>query len=284
MVKKSVFISGASRGIGRACAEYLAMRDYRVFASVRNRDDGTKLQESIDGQIEPILMDLEQQESIEQAIKELTLKLDDKGLDGLINNAGIAVAGPLEFLPLDRVRSMFEINFFGALSLTQKALPLLRKCKGRLINITSMEAGVSIPLNSVYSASKCALEALSDSLRIELSKTGVKVIIVRPGFTKTDIVSTGIADFDEIIEQLPESERDYREMGKAVVSLASKKGFEHASEPEAVAKTVFEALKARSPKTLYSVGMDAHLSRFLECFFPDSWSDWVMKKQIGLDG
>ncbi len=179
----AVLVTGASTGIGRATGLYLQARGFRVFASVRRETDAADLSGAT-----PVLLDVENAESIRAAADAVGAALEDGALQGLVNNAGIAVSGPLEFLEMSDLRHQFEVNLFGQVAVTRAFLPLLRRAKnGRIVNMSSISGRITAPLLGPYSMSKFALEAFSDALRRELSPFGLSVSVVEPGAIKTPI-------------------------------------------------------------------------------------------------
>ena len=177
----SVVITGASTGIGAACALALDKLDFRVFAGVRKRADGEALQAQASAKLTPVELDITNSNEIAAALKTIAGEVGDAGLTGLVNNAGIGVVGPLEIVSLDELRRQFEVNVIGLIAVTQALLPLLRKARGRVVNMSSIAGRAAMPYMGPYAASKHALEALSDALRIELQHTGVRVSVIEPG-------------------------------------------------------------------------------------------------------
>ena len=176
----AVVITGASTGIGRASALDLDSRGFRVFAGVRKDEDAERLR-SERPSIEPLRIDVTDADSIAAARDRVTEAVDGAGLAGLVNNAGIAVPGPLEHLPIDEIRRQLEVNLIGQIAVTQAFLPLLRTARGRIVNIGSIGGRVALPLLGPYAGSKHAMEGITDSLRRELRPWGIEVSIVRPG-------------------------------------------------------------------------------------------------------
>lgn len=183
---KVVLITGTSSGIGKAAAIEMRGRGWRVFATVRDRDGLVALTQIGRGLIEPLIMDVTDEESVNRAIE--TIRERAGRLDALVNNAGIAIAGPIEQLTTDDLRNLFEVNVFGLHRVTRAALPLLRESKGRIVNLSSVSGLTVIPFNGAYAASKHAVEALNDALRMELWGA-VKVISIQPGTVDTPIWS-----------------------------------------------------------------------------------------------
>jgi NAD(P)-dependent dehydrogenase (short-subunit alcohol dehydrogenase family) len=174
----AVVITGASTGIGRATARYLAERGFRVFAGVRRDQDAEVLRQEGAGRVTPLRLDVTDRGSIENAAREAEAALAGEGLQGLVNNAGIGIGAPLEFVELDELRRQLEVNVIGAVAVTQAFLPLLRRCRGRIVNVGSIGGRIAQPMLGPYNASKFALEALSDSLRMELGAWGIHVSLV----------------------------------------------------------------------------------------------------------
>src|SRR5258708_33287478 len=177
---RSVVATGASTGIGEACALRLDRRGFHVFAGVRREVDGGALKQKASGRLTPILLDVTDASSIKSAAAAVAASLDEEGLSGLVNNAGIAIAGPLEFLPIDELRRQFEVNVIGQIAVTQAFLPLLRKGHGRIVNMGSISGRLAFPLLGPYAASKFALRALTTALRMELRPWGIPVSIIEP--------------------------------------------------------------------------------------------------------
>lgn len=178
---RSVVITGASTGIGAACALELDRRGFRVFAGVRKAADGLRLHEQASRWLAPLMIDVTDATSIAEAAKTVAAALDGGPLTGLVNNAGIVVGGPLETLPPSEFRRQLDVNVVGQLLVTQAFLPLLRAGRGRIVNIGSFSGRVGVPYSGAYAASKHALKAMTDSLRIELRRWKISVSTVEPG-------------------------------------------------------------------------------------------------------
>ncbi len=172
--RKSVLVTGASSGIGRACVHALDERGWRVFAGVRREADALALARESSALVRPVRLDVTVASQIEEVAQLIDQEVGAGGLDALVNNAGIVKAGPLEFLPLADIREEFEVNTFGPIAITQGMLPLLRRANGRLVTISSASARIALPIIGPYAASKYALEAFLDALRLEVARTGVE--------------------------------------------------------------------------------------------------------------
>lgn len=278
--RKSIFITGASKGIGKITALYLAERGFRVFAGFRKMEDGEMLKDEGSGNVVPIRIDVTKPEMIAEAFSVIGKILGDAGLDGLVNNAGVAVAGPLEFLPVEKIRQQMEINFLGQIAVTQAALPFIRKAGGRIVNISSISGRFTSPFLSPYSASKFALEVFSDALRRELMPWDIKVVVVEPGSIATPIWDTSLERMDRTLEELPEKAHelygDKFEVMRRNVQESERKG----DPPEMVARTVYKALTVRSPKTRYQVGLHIKLGVLAAKLVPDKVIDWFVKMRL----
>ena len=193
----AVVITGASTGIGQACALELDRRGFRVFAGIRTRAAAEQLRAAASARLTPLLIDVTQTDTIAAACKIVAETLGDAGLAGLVNNAGIAVPGPLELIPLDDFRRQLEVNVVGQLAVTQAFLPLLRKARGRIVNMSSVSGGLSAPYLGPYSASKFALEAITDALRLELRGVGVSVSAIDQGVNETPIRDKKLASAEQ---------------------------------------------------------------------------------------
>ena len=273
---KAVLITGASTGIGKCCALQLDQLSFRVFAGVRKAVDGDALKEEASGLLQPVLIDVTDTASIKQAVETIAVSVGEVGLVGLVNNAGIAVPGPLEFLPLDHIRHQFEVNVFGQLAVTQACLPLLRQGTGRIVNMSSMSGRIALPFIGPYSASKFALEAFSDSMRLELRRWGITVSIIEPGAIKTPIWEKTIKTGSQILDNLPP--KAYEFYGSIIKNLPinAQKSGNRGVPPEKVALAVIHALTAPTPKARYIVGKDARFAITFAWLTPYRLRDWLV--------
>jgi NAD(P)-dependent dehydrogenase (short-subunit alcohol dehydrogenase family) len=269
-----VVITGASTGIGEATAKHLKGLGFDVHAGVRKPEDADRLRES---GVNPLTLDVTDEQSIAAARAEV----GDGPLAGLVNNAGIAVSGPVEFVPIDELRRQLEVNLIGQVAVTQAFLPQLRQARGRVVNVSSIGGRVALPLMSPYNASKFALEAVSDSLRRELRPHGVQVSVVEPGGVKTPIWRKGNSAADELLASAPpEAERLYGSMVAALRQEADKIDRERGLPPEAVAEVIGRALTARRPRTRYLVGSDAKLRARAAALLPDRVLDALIARAL----
>src|SRR5581483_2008319 len=232
---KSVVITGASSGIGRASVLQMAKAGWQVFATVRKPADRDKLEsESIPGLV-PVIMDIEDRPSIFAAAEQIVSRLDASGLDGLVNVAGIGMVGPIEYASARNLQKIFDVNLFGQVAIIQALLPLLRKNRGRIVNISSVGAHIAIPFGALLNASKAAFGILTDNLRLELHPFGIRVSTIEPGSIATPAVEKTLGHVEDMIASLPAEGRvQYAEM----VRNAARRGYERemrGSSPEVVA-------------------------------------------------
>lgn len=281
--RRAVLVTGASSGIGMAVALELAQRGYHVFAGVRSEAAATALLEAhaarggASGEVQPLTLDVTESSQIVDAVRVVTASSQALPLAGIVNNAGIAVAGPMEFLPLDDLRYQFEVNVLGHVAVTQAFLPLLRRSVGRIVFIGSISGHVSSRLLGAYSASKFALEAVADAFRRELAAWGLKVSVVEPGRIPTPIWSTSIDEAKERLGRLPPEATDYYRTLIDNVLDGAKDASESGAAPAAVASAVHRALTERRPRTRYFVGTDAHVVNVLRRVLTDPMLDRLIR-------
>ncbi|HUN56403.1 MAG TPA: SDR family oxidoreductase [Smithella sp.] len=287
--KKGILITGASTGIGRACALYLDSLGFDVFAGVRREIDGNDLKKSASGKLHPVLIDVTDIKSIDSALKFISGKVGGAGLFGLVNNAGIVTAsGLLEFLSIDEIRSLLEVNLIGHIAVTQAFLPLIRAGHGRILNMGSIAGIMPQPYIAPYSASKAALEAITDTLRLELKPWKIPVSIIEPG-----IVYTPMWDKAETVAAIKAKNfpREAFELYGSTINtvveiLKNKKRIKMvAVSIDEVAKTVARALTVKNPRPHYIVGADARLAAVLTWALPHRAIDWLAMmfwRQLGL--
>jgi len=273
---RAVLVSGASKGIGRACALDLDGHGFRVFAGVRMPADGAALRAASDGRIEPVTLDVTNTDQIAAVTARIADATAGQGLWGLVNNAGAVYPGPLEYLPLDALRDQFEVNVVGVVALTQACLPTLRAAHGRIINISSVNGRIVSPISGAYAASKFALEAVSDAFRRELARVraGVRVVVVQPGAVQTPIWETSRDRAIALAEGYPAQARVHY---PRLIEALRRSGIPRQAVPaERVAAVVRRALTARRPRTRYRVGWDARVGVLVAWLAPDAAVDRLM--------
>ncbi len=280
--QRTVVITGASSGIGRASVAEMVNAGWRVFATVRKSEDGAKLYADFGPNIIPIIMDVTDRTTILAAAKEVRSQLQGRGLDGLVNVAGIGMMRPIEYVSREDMESIFNINVFGQIAVTQAFLPMIRAARGRIVNIGSVGAHIGIPFGGLLNASKSAFKSLNDSLRLEMHAFGVRVSIVEPGAIKTPAVNKTLGNVDEIIRSLPsEGAEQYGEMLKSFAGRAYERE-STGSEPEVVAHAVRRALLEDRPQARYPAGKHATLLALLPIIIPAVLLDVLLLKMLGL--
>jgi NAD(P)-dependent dehydrogenase (short-subunit alcohol dehydrogenase family) len=278
----AVVITGASTGIGAACALELDRRGFRVFAGVRSQPAAEALRAKTSSGLTPVLIDVTEIASIIAAVRTVGEALGEAGLAGLVNNAGIAVPGPLEALPIDSFRRQLEVNVVGQVAVTQAFLPLLRRARGRVVNMGSVNGTLAPPYLGAYAASKFAMEAVTDALRVELRTWGIGVSIVEPGAIDTPIWEKSFAAADRLANDIAPELLSLYEADLAAVRRASAQWARGAESVECVVRAVLHALSARRPKTRYAIGWGAWLPLKSMKLLPDRLRDWIVRKSIGL--
>jgi NAD(P)-dependent dehydrogenase (short-subunit alcohol dehydrogenase family) len=272
MADRAALVTGASSGIGRACATHLASRGFAVLAGVRNVADAPP-------NTEPIRLDVTRAEDIAAAAERV-----GTSLHALVNNAGIAVNGPIEVVPVEDWRHQLEVNLVGQVAVTRALLPALLNARGRIVNMSSISGRNALPLLGPYAASKFALEAFNDSLRREVGPHGVKVACVEPGIIVTPVWAKSRATGEGLVDTMPaDARRRYETMLNAV------RGFAERAErdglpPEAVAEVVGHAVTARRPRTRYVVGREARVRVALGRLLPDRAMDALIRRVITTSG
>jgi NAD(P)-dependent dehydrogenase (short-subunit alcohol dehydrogenase family) len=252
-----VLVTGASTGIGRATALHLVDHGFDVLAGVRTDAAATALADESGGRVRPVLLDVTDPDAVKAAAEVVTTTTDGRGLAGLVNNAGIPAAGPLELLPMNRIREVIETNVLGQVAVTQAVLPLLRRARGRIVFMSSLSGQVAMPFLGPYAASKHAIEALADSWRRELAPHGVRVALIEPGNIATPIWDKGL-DPARLDELGPQADRLYGP-GLAFALAQGRHAADTAIPAERVARVVRRALTASRPRARYVVGTDAQV-------------------------
>jgi NAD(P)-dependent dehydrogenase (short-subunit alcohol dehydrogenase family) len=277
-MKKIVIVTGSSTGIGRECAERLAKSGFHVIAGVRKQKDADALKRK---NLEPVLLDVTKEESVDAALAALRPQLEKAEEVHLINNAGIAVAGPVEAVPMRRWEEQFNVNVLGLVRATQAFLPFIRATKGRIINISSVAGISSNPYLGPYCASKHAVEAISDALRMELRQFGVKVIVVEPGPIATPIWQKGVGQAEDDTAGLdPKTAKAYAselEKFRIMVKISVKR----AVGVEKVSDVVMDGLLSARPRIRYVVGPKYMPTAVkIASHLPDRWIDALVAQQF----
>jgi NAD(P)-dependent dehydrogenase (short-subunit alcohol dehydrogenase family) len=279
-----VVVTGASTGIGQACALHLAANGFDVLAGVRKPEDGERLRTAAgsNGSLTPLPLDVIDPDSVREAGATVEARTGERGLAGLVNNAGIGTGGPLEFISLDDVRRQFEVNLIGQIAVTQTMLGALRTGRGRIVNMGSIGGRTPAPFVGPYSASKAALRATSESLRRELRPWGIWVTTVQPGAIATPIWDKGAATAEDMRDRLPAGAHALYgdvldNMGTTTEKMAAA-----GIPPERVARVVDHALTARWPRRDYVVGRDARMQIALDRVLPTRVFDGLVRRFMGI--
>ncbi|MBC8312490.1 MAG: SDR family oxidoreductase [Candidatus Marinimicrobia bacterium] len=278
---KNIVITGVSTGIGYAAALRLTKAGHTVFGSVRNEDDAKRLQLELGDNYHPLIFDVTDATAIKEASSYVAKVISDKGIDVLINNSGIALGGPILELPVDIFRKQFEVNVFGIVTVTQAFSKLLGAYKGadhqgKIIMISSVAGKRSYPFVGPYSASKHAVEGMSDALRRELILYGIDVILVEPGPVKTDIWKK-TPDPENNIFLKSDFEPALRKFN-AMIKQFENKGL----DADVIAKRIEKIMHSNSPKTRYVLSPNKLRDHILPGLLPDRWLDKAMSKALGL--
>ena len=273
---RTVLVTGCSSGIGAATARYLATRGWRVLATARKPVDLDALRAA---GLEPIPLDLADPDSV-QAAARLVLDATAARLDALVNNAGYCQAGAIEDLTRDALRSQFETNLFGVHDLTRALLPALAVARGRIVNVSSVFGRIAVPMTAAYCASKFALEALSDAMRIELAPRGIRVSIVEPGAIVSRFRKNAVEALDRNVDAsasaygplyTKEIDRRRRQV---------KKPDFWTRPPEEAARAIAAALESSRPRRRYFVTPSARLVDLTVRFIPQTLTDRILRKRM----
>ncbi|MCR9096101.1 MAG: SDR family NAD(P)-dependent oxidoreductase [bacterium] len=272
--QKSVVITGCSVGAGRAAAFRMARAGWQVFAAVRKPEDAAALEKEAPGSLRAILCDVRERDQVFEMAHAVRAAVGEAGLDGLVCNAGVGASGPIEFLDRDEMAIPVEVNLYGSIHCAQAFLPLLRKAKGRIVNVTSGSVLFTMPLMSTYPASKIGLELLSRQLQAEVAQFGIHVCVLDPGHIKTRMTQTAGDASAKARTKLPaEAEALYGDMLDRMSRL-SEDMEGSGKEPEEVAETYYRALTEPRPRDFYTVGRDAKGLRIASRLLPM----WVRKR------
>jgi NAD(P)-dependent dehydrogenase (short-subunit alcohol dehydrogenase family) len=272
----SVLVTGAARGIGKSIVERLASRGWDVIAGVRSQQDAKAVTHANPQRISAVILDITEADHIAALNESLPVRLD-----AIVNNAGIVVSGPMEAVTPDDWRKQLEINVIGQLAVTQAVLPRLRQSRGRIVFISSVNGQLSMPLVGAYCASKFALEAAADALRMELRPWGIDVVLVEPAQTDTDMWRTADTMVVETEAALAPEHRDL--YAKHIVGFKKRIPVSQkiAVPAEKVSAIVEEALTARRPRARYVVGLGNKLQVALLTNLPTKVRDRVLRVASG---
>lgn len=282
--KGNVLVTGTSSGIGRATASHLTSNGYRVFAAVRKDSDAQDLCRHLGENIVPVIVDVTQTDTIARAVALIDEHVGAEGLQGLVNNAGVGLASPLEAVPLGKLRAIFDVNVIGVVAVTQASLDLLRRGRGRIVNVSSVGAHIALPFIGPLAASKAAVGSLNDALRLELGRFGIAVVAIEPGAIRTSAVDAMEQSIEPTLASFtPEQSAWYADDFRRAIT----RGLEHernGSDPDVVARAIYRALTVRRPKTRYRVGASSTILSILPRILPDALLDPLRRGIMGMDG
>ncbi len=270
---RAILVTGASTGIGRATTEHLCSRGHHVYATVRKQLDADELTADLGEQVTPLLCDVTDQDAVLAAAERVASSLGSQRFAGIVNNAGVAMGGPIEYLPLEKWRTQFEINVVGQVGVTQAFLPLIREHQGRIVFIGSVAGRMATGMLGPYAASKFALEGIVEALRQELAEWQIDVALVEPGAIKTAIWAKGRDYSEELTKELTEDIGPHAldryakliTMMSRVIEMQDKNGI----DPLRVAEAIERALFSARPKHRYLVGHDATVVGLASRVLPD---------------
>ena len=277
---RSVLVTGASTGIGRATALRLDASGWKVFAGVRREADAESLRAEASPHLVPVILDVTEPDQIAAVAGQLEGEIDG-GLDGLVNNAGVAIPGPLETIPIEDFRRQLEVNLVAYVAVTQALLPQIRRAEGRIVFVSSIGGRIAFPFGGPYHASKFGTEAIGDVFRQELRPWGLRVSIIEPGSIDTPIWERGQRKGEEIEAKSPRTSLLYGaalEKFRKVIEDTAERGI----PPEKVAKAISHALESSRPRARYLVGLDAKVQARLQPLIPTPLFDRIVARQLNL--
>jgi NAD(P)-dependent dehydrogenase (short-subunit alcohol dehydrogenase family) len=282
----AILVTGASSGMGRACALRLDRAGFTVFAGVRKEADAQALREAGSDRLHPVILDVTDPASIDLAREKISKTIDEGGLKlaGLVNNAGIGVTAPIELVPLDALRYQYEVNVTGQVAVIQAFLPLIRAEQGRIINVGSVGGKITLPFGGPLCSSKYAFESINDALRMELRPWNIEVVLVAPGSIKTAATNKLEADSKEMLKNFSqEGLRNYASAYNQFVKAFHKRE-DAGVGPEVMAETVFKALTVPKPRKRYPVGPLSRLLPLLAIWLPTGLFDKIRVHLFGVAG
>ena len=276
-----VLVTGTSTGIGAATAAHLAKKGFHVFAGVRRKVDGETVRAQAPGKVTPVIVDVTDEAAISKAVATVSDAVGDRGLAGLVNNAGIGVPAPIELQPMADFRTQLEVNLFGPVAMIQAFLPLIRRGGGRIVNVGSIGGLLVLPLNGAYSASKFGIRAVSDALRLELREWGIHVSLIEVAPVETAIFGKTFAALDGLEEKLGGEGYKLYEKQIAAIRKAVEKAEADAEPPLVIAKAVHDALTSDKPRPRYLAGHGGRQTQAAAAL-PDRARDKALARELGL--
>ena len=273
----TVLITGASRGIGRATAFRLAAGGWDVVGTVRREEDGESLIEGSGGKITPVMLDITDADQIAALDRILPLQLD-----AVVNNAAIVVGGPVEGVPIDELRRQLEVNLIGQVAVTQAVLPRIRASRGRIVFVSSLGGWISSPMVGAYSASKFALEGMADALRIELRPWRIRVVLVEPAQTDTDMWHGAMDQLDATVAMMSPEHRQLYAKHIEGQRKGIPKSQKMATPADGAAEVIGQALTVKRPRARYVVGTGPRIMGSVARVVPTRMMDQVLSTMGGV--
>ncbi|HWA65678.1 MAG TPA: SDR family NAD(P)-dependent oxidoreductase [Mycobacteriales bacterium] len=273
----TVLVTGASRGIGRATVERLVREGRTVVAAVRRDSDASSLVDEFGVRVQPVLLDIADPKQLASLDSRLP-----EALDAVVNNAGIVVGGPVEAVALDELRRQLEVNLVGQVAVTQLVLPRLRRSRGRIVFVSSVSGRIVTPMTGAYNASKFALEAIADAMRMELWPWRIEVSVVEPAQTDTDMWRHADDQLEESVAAVPQHQRELYAQHIEGFRRAIPKSQKLATPAADVADCIFRALTERKPRPRYIVGAMPRLQYRTSRLLPTRVLDAVIRSHSGI--
>ena len=276
--KGYVLVTGASSGIGAESVEVLLSAGYKVFAGVRRDDDYNRLS-SVPG-VHPLVIDLMKPQTIEAAVVTIERHTISAPLRGIVNNAGMGVSGPIELMTTKLIAELVTTNVIGPMLLIKALLPLLRRSRGRIVNVGSAGGRIAVPFTSCYSATKHALNGLTDSLRMELKPWGVFVSMIEPGAVQTRMLRQGKKNLKALFYEGNTAVQDAYAPATGIFAQRMEEQLKHASSPLTVARTILHAIDSKRPRARYVIGLQTRILTALCSVLPRRWQDWLITRLL----
>ncbi len=276
-----VVVTGTSTGIGAATALHLVEGGFHVFAGVRQEADGEALRAHAPDHLTPVIVDVTNEAAISAVAETVSAAVGDRGLAGLVNNAGIGVPAPIEFQPMADFRRQLEVNLFGPVAMIQAFMPLIRRGSGRIVNVGSIGGMIVLPINGAYSASKFGMRAISDALRLELRQWNIHVSLIEVAPVKTAIFGKSFAALDALETTIGEEGYKLYEQQIVAIRKAVEDAAASADPPLVIAKAILHALTADKPKTKYLVGHGGRQTA-VAAALPDRARDIALSRELKL--
>lgn len=275
----TVLVTGAARGIGRATVGRLAREGWDVVAGVRQEADGDRLVDELGERVQPIVLDITDAEHVSALQTQLP-----HSLDAVVNNAGVVVGGPVEALSLDELRHQLEVNVVGQVAVTQAVLPRLRRTRGRIVFVSSLSGRIVTPMTGAYNASKFAIEAIADALRMELWPWQIGVSVVEPAQTDTDMWRKADDQLEQTLASVGEEHRELYAQHIEGIRQSIPKSQRMAASPDGVADVILRALTDRRPRSRYIVGVMPRVQLAVASRMPTAVLDGALRRQSGITG